>query len=80
MDQSPSPDNNSFLAHNVFTGMESPLKLIPQTMSAIGMGYVLLSIFSMRRFPYLAEWIDWDKVGEFVEPTGFTNKSNFPQS
>ena len=56
-----------FLAHSYFSNMETPLKLIPQTMTAIGMGYVMLYMHSLRRFPYVAEFIDWAKVKESAE-------------
>lgn len=56
-----------FLMHTYFSNLGSALKLIPQTMTAIGMGYVLLSILSLRRFIYLIDFIDWEKVTESVE-------------
>jgi hypothetical protein len=57
-----------FLAHAYFSNLSSPLKLIPQTFSAIAMGYVLLCVLSSRQFKYVAEFIDWDKVTEAAEP------------
>jgi hypothetical protein len=50
--------------HGFFSNLESPRKLVPQTMSAIFMGYTLLYILSLRRFDYLARFIDWRKVEE----------------
>jgi hypothetical protein len=51
-----------FVAHSYFTNLSSPLKLIPQTAAAIGMGYFMLSITSLQQFKYVAQFIDWDKV------------------
>jgi hypothetical protein len=51
-----------FLIHAYFSNLASPLKLIPQTFCAIGMGYALLYLLSLRRFEYVAEFIDWAKV------------------
>jgi hypothetical protein len=59
-----------FFAHSYFSNMASPLKLIPQTMTAIGMGYVLLCILSLRRFAYVSEFIDWSKVKKSAEQGG----------
>jgi len=56
-----------FVAHSYSSNMATPLKLIPQTMTAIGMGYVMLSILSLSRFVYVAEFIDWAKVKESVD-------------
>ena len=56
-----------FAAHSYFTNLTTPLKLIPQTMTAMGMGYVLLCIQSLRRFGYVAEFIDWEKVRESAD-------------
>ncbi|TAE77232.1 MAG: hypothetical protein EAZ84_05000 [Verrucomicrobia bacterium] len=53
-----------FLAHHHFSGMTTPLKLVPQTMSAIGMGYVILCLRSVQQFGRVAEFIDWSKVKE----------------
>jgi hypothetical protein len=51
-----------FLMHGYFSSMATPLRLMPQTMSAIGMGYVMLCVLSLRRFGYVADFIDWSKV------------------
>jgi hypothetical protein len=56
-----------FAAHSYFTNLTTPLKLIPQTMTAMGMGYVLLCIQSLRRFGYVAEFMDWEKVRESAD-------------
>lgn len=56
-----------FFTHSFFSSMTNPLKLIPQTFSAIGMGYVILLILSLRRFGYVAEFIDWPSVKETAE-------------
>ncbi len=56
-----------FAAHSYFTNLATPLKLIPQTMTAMGMGYVLLYIQSLRRFGYVAEFMDWEKVRESAD-------------
>lgn len=56
-----------FAAHSYFTNLTTPLKLIPQTMTAMGMGYVLLYIQSLRRFGYVADFIDWEKVRESAD-------------
>ncbi len=56
-----------FLIHNYSANIATPLKLIPQTMSAIGMGYVLTVILSLRKFAYIAEFIDWSKVNESAD-------------
>lgn len=58
-----------FAAHSYFSNLSSPLKLIPQTFAAVAMGYVLLSIISLRQFKYVAEFIDWAKVTRTAEPT-----------
>lgn len=63
-----------FLAHGYFSNLASPLKLIPQTMTAIGMGYVILYILSLRRFNHLADFIDWAKVTESAEPSAGVNE------
>lgn len=62
-----------FLIHCYFSNMATPLKLLPQTMSAIGMGYVMLSVLSLRRFGYVAEFIDWPKVKESAEQACSSN-------
>jgi len=62
-----------FLAHTYFSNMATPLKLIPQTMSAIGMGYVILLILSLRRFGYVAEFIDWPMVKKSAEQVSGDN-------
>ena len=59
-----------FATHTYFSNMTSPLKLIPQTMSAIGTGYVILLVLSLRRFGYVAEFIDWSKVKKSAEQGG----------
>jgi len=59
--------------HSYFSNLASPLKLIPRTMTAIGMGYVILSILSLRRFIYLTDFIDWEKVTKSVEQGGEPN-------
>jgi hypothetical protein len=56
------------LAHGFFSDMASPLKLIPQTLTAIGMGYLILQIVALRQFTHLVEFIDWTKVKEAAEP------------
>ncbi len=56
-----------FLGHSLVLNMTSPLKLIPQTASAIGMGYLLLMIISLRQFRWLVDFIDWSKVEACVE-------------
>ena len=58
-----------FLAHGFFSNLSSPLKLIPQTLTAIGMGYVILHTIAIRQFRYVAEFIDWTKVKESAEPS-----------
>ncbi|MBA4149449.1 MAG: hypothetical protein H0X66_15155 [Verrucomicrobia bacterium] len=58
-----------FLAHSYFSNLSSPLKLIPQTVAAVSMGYVILYIISLRQFKYIAEFIDWDKVSKIAEPS-----------
>ena len=57
-----------FAAHAFFTNMDTPLKLIPQMLAAIGMGYVLSYILSVRQFKYLATFIDWENVSRTAEP------------
>jgi hypothetical protein len=57
-----------FVAHSYFSNLSTPLKLIPQTLTAITMGYVVLLILSLRQFKYVAEFIDWQKVTEFAAP------------
>ena len=56
-----------FFAHSYFSDLMSPLKLIPQTMMAIGMGYVMMCIQSLRQFAYVSDFIDWSKVKESAE-------------
>jgi hypothetical protein len=51
-----------FIAHGYFSNLSSALKLIPQTFVAVAMGYVILSIVSLRQFKYVSEFIDWGKV------------------
>lgn len=63
-----------FLIHSYFSNLESPLKLIPQTMSAIGMGYVILLVLSLKRFAYVAEFIDWPRVKETAEQAASSNR------
>src|SRR5688572_27712456 len=66
-----------FFANSYFSNLSSPLKLIPQTFSAIAMGYIILVIISLRQFKYVAEFIDWRKVTEIAEssaePSGSTD-------
>lgn len=57
-----------FFAHGFFAELASPLKLIPQTFTAIGMGYIILQIIALRQFAYVAEFMDWAKVTEAAEP------------
>ena len=64
-----------FLAHGFFSNLSSPLKLIPQTAAAIGMGYVLLYVISLRRFKFVAEFIDWTRVSAVAEPHAAPNAS-----
>lgn len=59
-----------FLCHAYFSNLTSPLKLIPQTMAAISMGYVVLCILSLRRFIYLTDFIDWAMVTKSAEHGG----------
>ena len=59
-----------FAAHTYFSNLSSPLKLIPQMFSAMAIGYVILSIFSLRAFKYVAEFIDWDKVAQTAASDG----------
>jgi hypothetical protein len=56
-----------FVAHSYFSSLSTPLKLIPQTMTAVSMGYVVLLIISLRQFKYVSEFIDWEKVTEIAE-------------
>ncbi|GMU23821.1 MAG: hypothetical protein AMXMBFR13_38990 [Phycisphaerae bacterium] len=56
-----------FIAHTYFSNLDSPLKLIPQTMAAISMGWVLMLVLSLRHFTYLAEFIDWTQVTQATE-------------
>lgn len=56
-----------FLTHTYFANLASPLKLIPQTLAAIGMGYVILCILSLRRFTCLIDFIDWPEVTKSAE-------------
>jgi predicted neutral ceramidase superfamily lipid hydrolase len=62
-----------FLAHTYFAKLSTPLKLIPQTITAVSMGYVVLLIMSLRQFKYVAEFIDWRKVTEIAEQAGASN-------
>ena len=62
-----------FLAHSYFSNLSSPLKLIPQTIAAIAMGYLMLYITSLRQFKHVAEFIDWAKVNEMAEPGAAPN-------
>jgi hypothetical protein len=62
-----------FVGHSYFSNLVSPLKLIPQTFTAIAMGYVLLLIISLRQFKYVAEFIDWSKVTALAEPGAAPN-------
>lgn len=51
-----------FFAHDYFTELSSPLKLVPQMISAMFMGWMLICLLSVKNFPRLAGFIDWDKV------------------
>jgi hypothetical protein len=51
-----------FVAHSFFSNLSSPLKLVPQTLAAIAMGYIVLLILSLRHFKHVVEFIDWGKV------------------
>ena len=64
-----------FAATGYFSNLTSPLKVIPQTMTAIGMGYVMLFISSLRQFKHVAEFIDWAKVTEVTETPKATDKT-----
>jgi hypothetical protein len=61
------------LGHGYFSNLSSPLKLIPQTMTAIAMGYMILYIISLRQFKFVADFIDWTKVTETAEPSAGGN-------
>ena len=54
----------------VSNSMESPVKVIPQTMAAVGMGYLMLYIISLRHFRHVSGFIDWTKVEEAAEAGG----------
>lgn len=58
----------TFLAHTYFVNLATPLRLIPQTMSAIAMGYLLTALAAVRNFRIVAEFIDWEKVTAMEEP------------
>ena len=62
-----------FVVHCFFSNLSSPLKLIPQTFTAIAMGYMILSIISLRQFTHVAEFIDWTKVIASAEASGGGN-------
>jgi hypothetical protein len=62
-----------FVAHSYFSNLSTPLKLIPQTFTAVAMGYVILLIISLRQFKHVAEFIDWRKVVEIAEPNAAPN-------
>jgi len=56
------------LGHSYFSDLTSPLKLIPQMITAILMGYAIICIILLRQFTYVAEFIDWEKVTESAGP------------
>jgi len=56
-----------FLAHSFSSNLETPLKLIPQTMSAVGMGYVLFILVAIKQFSLVVDFIDWEKVESHTE-------------
>jgi|GEM_PF-6443833 len=58
-----------FFTHSYFSNLTSPLKLIPQTISAMGMGFVMVHILSLRRFGSIAVFIDWPKVKNSAQQT-----------
>jgi hypothetical protein len=58
-----------FLAHGYFSNLASPMKLIPQTITAIGMGHVISYILSLRRFGHVADFIDWTKITGSAGPS-----------
>ena len=62
-----------FAGTSYFANLTSPLKVIPQTMTAIGMGYVMLCVSSLRQFKHVAEFIDWAKVTEVTETPNATD-------
>ena len=57
----------AFSAHGYFSNLATPLKLIPQTLLAYLMGYLVTMIASVFKFPFLAEFIAWEKVSEVAE-------------
>lgn len=65
-----------FVAHSYFSNLSSPLRLIPQTAAAVGMGYFLLFILSLRQFKAVSEFIDWAKVMEIAEPNASPDVSS----
>lgn len=67
-----------FLAHTYFSNLSTPLKLIPQTLAAITMGYIVILIISVRQFTHISEFIDWTKVNTAAEPDSDGNAEKPP--
>lgn len=55
------------VVNGYFSNLSSPLKVIPTTFTSVVMGYVILLIVAVRRFPYVADFIDWAKVEAAAE-------------
>lgn len=54
----------TFGLHLFFSNLETPLKLIPQTMCALYMGFLIYVLSTIGQFRYVKEFILWDKVEE----------------
>ena len=51
-----------FIGNSLSHRWDSPLSLMPETFLAVLVGFWILSIMAVRKFPHVGKYIDWDAV------------------
>jgi hypothetical protein len=58
-----------FIGNTLSHRWNSPLSLIPETSLAALMGFFVYAILSIKRFPHVSKYLNWDAVQEDARQT-----------